>query len=105
MAAQGDYAGKPRPAVVIQDDAFAGLASITVCGFTTDDINVFPTRPSVEPDALNGLASRSWLMVDKVLTVPREKVGKRVGELTPADLARLDQALLLFLGLAARSSE
>jgi hypothetical protein len=31
-----DYAGKPRPVVIVQDDSFDATDSITVCAFTTD---------------------------------------------------------------------
>lgn len=31
------YAGKPRPAVIVQDDRFDATASVTICAFTTDE--------------------------------------------------------------------
>lgn len=40
-------------------------------------------------------------MVDKITTVPKSKVGARVGRLDDVDISRLDRALLVFLGLAA----
>ncbi len=39
-------------------------------------------------------------MVDKVSTVPKAKIGARVGRLDDEDILRLNQALLVFLGLA-----
>lgn len=94
------YAGKPRPAVLIQDDAFDATGSITICAFTSDETDAPLFRLLIEPTDANGLRSASRLMVDKVTTVAKSKIGERVGRLEDADLLRLNQALLVFLGLA-----
>ncbi|MBV9418738.1 MAG: type II toxin-antitoxin system PemK/MazF family toxin [Alphaproteobacteria bacterium] len=101
VAGGGDYTGKPRPAVIVQDDRFADTRSITICGFTTDPTDVPLVRPLVQPSDANGLREPSRLMADKLTTVPRERLGRRVGVLAAGDLAALNSALLLFLGLAA----
>lgn len=95
-----DYAGKPRPVVVVQDDVFDATASITVCAFTTDPVDAPLFRLPVEPNARNGLRAPSRLMVDKITTVPKTKVGERIGRLDEADMACLDRAMIVFLGLA-----
>ena len=95
-----DYAGKPRPVVILQDDAFDATDSITICAFTTDDTNAPLFRLLVEPSASNGLRSPSSLMVDKVTTVPKTKVGRQIGRLEDRDIVRLNRALMVFLGLA-----
>jgi len=100
VAAGKGYAGKPRPAVIVQDDHFDATASITVCVFTTDPTDAPLIRLLVEPSDGNGLEQRSRLMVDKITTVPKSKVGERVGWLDDADLLRLNRAVLVFLGLA-----
>jgi mRNA interferase MazF len=100
VSVAGDYAGKPRPAVIVQDDAFDGTVSVTLCAFTTDPTEAPIIRLVVEPSGQNGLRSRSSLMVDKISTVPRSRLGSRVGELADRDMARLNQAALVFLGLA-----
>lgn len=99
-----EYAGEPRPAVVIQDDAFEATASVTVCAFTTDPTEAPLFRLRVEPSDRNGLSRSSSLMVDKITTVPKRKIGERVGELDDEDLVRLNRAMMVFLGLAGRSS-
>jgi mRNA interferase MazF len=99
-----EYAGKPRPVAIVQDDAFDATASITVCAFTTDPTEAPLFRLAVTPNELNGLRTESRLMVDKITTVPRSKVGARVGRLDDEDLARLSRAMLVFLGLAGTSS-
>ncbi len=96
-----DYAGKPRPVVIVQDDSFDATASVTICAFTTDPTDAPLFRLVVEPSARNGLKSRSRLMVDKLTTVPKSKIGARIGRLDDADMVRLNQAVLVFLGLAA----
>lgn len=99
-AGGADYAGKPRPVVIVQDDRFAATNSITVCAFTSDPTEASLIRPVVEPDESNGLKTASRLMADKIATVPRHKLGRQVGRLGAADMARLDRALMVFLGLA-----
>jgi mRNA interferase MazF len=94
------YAGKPRPVVIIQDDRFDATESVTVCAFTTDPTDAPLIRLPVEPDEVNGLRDRSSLMVDKVTTVPRSKLGQRVGRLGDDDMVRLGRAVVVFFGLA-----
>ena len=94
------YTGKPRPVVIVQDDRFDATASVTVCSFTTDPTEAPLFRPVVEPDAMNGLHQPSRLMVDKITTVPRSRLGERVGRLGDQDMVRVSRALMVFLGLA-----
>ena len=95
-----DYAGKPRPAVVIQDDRF-DTDSVTLCPFTTDPTEAPLFRLTIKAAPANGLGTDSRLMVDKVTTVRRTKLGDRIGALGDADLVRLNRALVVFLGIAA----
>ena len=94
------YAGKPRPAVILQDDRFDATASITLCAFTTDPTDAPLFRLLIEPNATNGLRAPCRLMVDKVTTVPKSKIGSRIGRLDDQDILRLNRAVLVFLGLA-----
>jgi mRNA interferase MazF len=96
----GGYAGKPRPVVIIQDDRFDATDSVTICAFTTDPTEAPLIRLPVEPDDINGLRERCSLMVDKVVTVPRSKLGDRIGRLGDDDMVRIGRAVLVFLGLA-----
>jgi mRNA interferase MazF len=100
IAGGKDYAGKPRPAVIVQDDSFDGTDSITICAFTTDETEAPLFRLAVEPNERNGLRVACRLMVDKITTVAKVKVGARLGRLDDEDVLRLNQAVLVFLGLA-----
>lgn len=100
VAGGKDYAGKPRPVVIVQDDSFDGTDSITICAFTTDEAEAALFRLSVKPNERNGLRATCRLMVDKITTVPKSKVGSRVGRLDDEDMVRLNQAMMVFLGLA-----
>ena len=100
MAGGSGYASKPRPVVIVQDDAFAERDSVTVCLITTDPADLPVFRIPVEPTAVNGLRAASRLMVDKVTTVQRSRLGQRIGCLADDDLLRLNRSLLVFLGLA-----
>ena len=101
VAGGKDYAGKPRPVVIVQDDSFDATASITICAFTTDETDAPLFRLPVVPSEHNGLRAPCRLMVDKLTTVPKSKIGLHVGRLDDEDIVRLNQALLVFLGLAA----
>ena len=100
MAGGSGYASKPRPVVIVQDDAFAERDSVTVCLITTDPADLPVFRIPVEPTADNGLRATSRLMVDKVTTVQRSRLAHRIGQLADDDLLRLNRSLLVFLGLA-----
>ena len=100
VAGGSGYAGKPRPAVIVQDDAFDATASITVCALTTEAANAPLFRLPVEPNETNGLRSPCRLMVDKITTVPKSRLGQRIGRLDDEDVVRLNRAALVFLGLA-----
>jgi mRNA interferase MazF len=104
VASGPDYAGKPRPAVIIQDDAFDATASITLCPFTTQHTSAPLMRLAIDPSDRNGLRAPSELMIDKITTVARTKLQSRVGRLSAADIVRLNRAVLVFLGLAASAS-
>ena len=100
VAGGKDYAGKPRPVVVVQDDSFDTTDSITICAFTTDEADAPLCRLPVHPNERNGLRAACRLMVDKITTVPKTKIGAQVGRLDDEDILRLNQAILVFLGLA-----
>ncbi len=95
-----DYAGKPRPVVIVQDDRFSATSSVTVCPFTSDPTDAPLLRLAVEPTRTNGLAKPSRLMIDKITTVAKDKLGASIGRLSDDDVVRLNRAILMFLGLA-----
>ena len=92
------YAGKPRPVVIVQDDSFNATDSITICAFTSDETDAPLFRLPVDPSPRNGLRITCRMMVDKITTVPKSKVGVRVGH-----ILRLNRSLAVFLGLASSS--
>jgi mRNA interferase MazF len=99
VAMPGDY-GKPRPALVVQDDAFDILASVTVLPLTSTLRDSSLVRLTVEPTPQNGLEQRSQVMVDKAGTVDRRRIGGNIGRIDPK-LMRVAEAMLArFLGLA-----
>lgn len=99
-AAGSGYVGKPRPVAIVQDDRFDATDSVTVCAFTTDPTEAPLFRLRIEPSDVNGLREPCSLMVDKITTVPRPKLGERVGRLTDEEMVRLGRAILVFFGLA-----
>lgn len=98
-----DYTGKSTPAIIVQDESFDLTNSVTVCPLTTFEQLAPLTRPLLIPDETNGLKSPSRAMIDKVSTVRRDRLGSKVGNLSPNDTADLNQALVRFLGLQISS--
>lgn len=99
VALQGDC-GKPRPALVIQSDFFGEHPSVTLLPITGALREAPLFRLSVDPTPLNGLQKRSQVMIDKVQTVAREKVGAVFGRLGDETMVSVNRALLLWVGLA-----
>lgn len=100
VAGGGDYAGKARPAVILQDDRFDMTDSVTICVFTTDVTEAPYIRLVIEPSEANGLRQVSRLMVDKITTIRKSRLGVRIGHLSDDDILRLNSGLLFFLGIA-----
>jgi len=93
--------GKPRPVLIIQSEAFHGLESVPVLPLTSDLYDAPIVRIGVEPTPENGLREHSQIMIDKAATVPRRKIGRRIGRVDPGTMRQVDRALARFLGLAA----
>ena len=93
----GDY-GKPRPALVIQNDLLAELDSVVLCPVTSD-LRTADFRVTIEPKASNGLRHVSQVMVDKLSTLPRSKVGGTFGRLEDEKMRAVDRAMLLVIGV------
>jgi mRNA interferase MazF len=99
--AGGVYANKPRPALIVQDDLYDATESVTVCPFTTTEVDAPLLRLRVTADEGNGLDQDSFLMVDKITTVRRSNAHAVIGRLEPAALVELERRLLVFLGFGA----
>ncbi|NHF64093.1 type II toxin-antitoxin system PemK/MazF family toxin [Microcella pacifica] len=95
------YAGlHSRPAVVVQDELFDGLDSVTVCPLTSTLVDAPLLRLPIASTEVSGIETDSHIMIDKITTVRRTNVGSRVGEINPQQLVELERRLLVFLGIA-----
>lgn len=102
VAAPGDY-GKPRPAVVIQSDWLPpGHGSVILCQLTSTILPLPEIRVTIEPRADNGLRAQSQIMVDKPVTLSRDRIAAPIGRLNDEEMGRLDMALAFVMGLADR---
>lgn len=99
IAMQGDF-GKPRPALVLQADQFSEHSSVTVLPVTGSLFAAPLLRITVQPSAENGLQKPSQVMVDKAVTVKRDKIGEAIGRIDDATMAEVDKCLAVFLGIA-----
>lgn len=99
--AGGAYANKPRPAVIVQDDRFDATESVTVCPFTSTEVDAPLLRVPVAADEESGLDQDSFLMVDKITTVRRSSAHAVVGRLQTTTLVEFERRLLVFLGFGA----
>jgi mRNA interferase MazF len=100
IAGGADYTGKPRPAIILQNDEFDATPSVTVCPLTGTQVDTIYARFAIIPSETNGLEIDSHVMIDKISTIPRTTVGRRLGQLNASDLSMLNQSIILFLGLA-----
>lgn len=99
VAIPGDF-GKPRPALVIQSDQFDSTATATVLLLSGTLVDAPLMRLDVEPNPENGLRKRSQVMVDKAMTVRRDKLGEPFGRLDDGTMVAVTRSLALFLGFA-----
>ena len=100
IAAKGAYMRRPRPAVVVQSDAFiATHASITVCPVTSDCVDAPLFRVALPPGDRTGLVMTSQVMIDKVSSVPRTAVDRVIGACDGLHLEQIDEALRRWLDL------
>jgi len=99
IAIQGDF-GKPRPALVIQADRFEGHSSVTVLPITSTLVEAPLLRVTVQPTPQNGLQKVSQIMIDKTLTVSKEKLGRTQGHVDRETLTEVERCLAVFLGIA-----
>jgi mRNA interferase MazF len=100
LAARGAYTGKPRPAVVVQSDAFNQThASITICPITSDCVDAPLFRVFLPPGARTGLTVASQAMADKVSSVPRSAINRAIGTCDDLHLEQIDEALRRWLDL------
>lgn len=96
---QGDF-GKPRPALVIQSDQFNAHATVTVLLVSSKLVETPLFRVTVQPDTRNGMQKPSQVMVDKAMTVKRDKLGKAFGSASDEVMLEVGRCLAVFLGIA-----
>ena len=99
IAMQGDF-GKPRPALVIQSDQFDEHATVTVLLVSSALVDAPLFRVTVQPTPVNGLQKPSQVMVDKAMTVKRDKLGEVFGSASDAAMLEIGRCLAVFLGIA-----
>jgi len=100
VAAKGAYTGKPRPAVIVQADAYNPThASLTLCPITSDCVDAPLFRVTVPPGERTGLGAVSQVMVDKIVSVPRDAVVRAIGRCDGLHLEQIDDALRRWLEL------
>jgi mRNA interferase MazF len=98
IALQGDF-GKPRPALIIQSDKFSEHSTITVILISGTLIEAPLLRITVYPDNNNGLKKISQIMIDKSMTVKKEKIGNVLGSANHEIMIEVERCLAVFLGI------
>jgi len=98
----GDY-GKPRPALVIQSDLFnEAHPSVVLLPITSHLIETPLFRIPLKASKASGLNQSSQIMVDKITSVPRERIRERIGKVSPLKLTQIEESVLRFLGFESR---
>ncbi|MGQ2970608.1 MAG: type II toxin-antitoxin system PemK/MazF family toxin [Allorhizobium sp.] len=98
VAMSGDFS-KPRPALIIQSDRFADTGTVTVLLVTSTDVEAPLLRVLVQADAENGLIQPSWVMIDKAMSVKRERIGRVIGRVRDETMLTVTRNLAVFLGM------
>ena len=99
IAMQSDF-GKPRPALVIQADPFGEHTTVTVLPVTSKLVAAPLLRITVQPNVENGLQKPSQVMLDKTITVKRDKIGQAFGRIDVDAMVEVERCLAVFLGIA-----
>ena len=99
VALQGSH-GKPRPALIVQTDLTGPSSHVAILLLTSDDRDIPLARVPIEANPETGLQHRSFAMLDRITTSPREKVGRPIGHAGDATMLEINRALSVFLGLA-----
>ncbi len=92
--------GKPRPALILQSDLFASHPSVVVVPITSELRQTPLFRIALSPTPKNGLKKKSEIMIDKIMTIPKEKISGVIGEIDYSSMQEVNRCLLLFLGIA-----
>jgi mRNA interferase MazF len=95
----GDFACKPRPAIVVQSNVFESHQSVTVCLVTTGVTGNSLFRIPVSPGAETGLRFSSEIAIDKLQAVRADRIGSRIGSASDEIMFLVDQALRRWLAL------
>ena len=98
IAMQADF-GKPQPALVIQSDQFNEHETVTVLPVTSKLVAAPLLRVTVQSDPESGLQKPSQAMVDKAMTVKRDKVGQAFGRIEANTMVEVEPCLAVFLGI------
>lgn len=93
------YASKARPVVIIQSDEVSGFDSVVLCLLTTYESSGIPTRVRVEPTVQNGLEKTSYVMTDKIASVSRAMLGRRIGMFEEEVMREVSEKVAVVLGL------
>ncbi len=89
-----EQAGR-RPALIIQEDAASANPNypLTIVAAISTKGRQIPSHIEVAPSAQNGLDQASFVKCEQVQTVSKLRLERRIGELEPAHMALVDQAL------------
>lgn len=98
VAISGDF-GKPRPALIVQSDSFAETGTVTLLLVTSTPIDAPLLRVPLEPNSENGLVQPSWVMIDKAMSVKRERIGRVIGQVSEETMLTITRNLAVFLGI------
>ena len=98
-AGGSDFLSKPRPVLIVHSDEHASVDSSTVCLLSSEVSEASVIRPQIEPSGENGLLVRSVVRGDTITTVSSTRLGRRIGRVSTNDMARVERAMIHFLGL------
>ena len=92
---------KTRPALVLQNDIANRSSPITIVAAITStfDETLYPTEVLIPAKGRAGLSVDSVVLLNQLRSVDKKRLVKRLGKLSAENLAQVDRALRISVGL------
>jgi mRNA interferase MazF len=91
------YLKKPRPVIIIQSDRYNKDESVVTVLVTSESVREKEYRIKIKATKSNGLKKDSFVMIDKIVSIPREKLAKHIGKIGKKTMQTIHAKLVDFL--------
>jgi mRNA interferase MazF len=91
---------KTRPALIVQNNVANRHSAITIVAAITSQFDqpLYPTEVLISPPE-GGLRTDSVALLNQIRSIDKQRLVRRLGTLKPETMERVDQAILISMGL------